>query len=72
MNPIKFSKQRLEFEGYLESWNSNYWQTLQSMPIDSNTVIDIAFGNLSFITAGSGDILSIGGLEMTNEELKKV
>ena len=58
-----------EFEGYLESWNHNSLQTIEHLNINSQTIVDIAFGNLTFTEEGS-TITKIGGLEMSLDDFR--
>lgn len=64
--PLQANK--MEFEGYIESWKQDSWNALQHLAIQSNTVVDIAFGNFTFTVDNAGDITAIGGLEMPLQE----
>lgn len=58
-----------KFETYLESWDGNWQKKLDSMPINKNTVIDIAFASYNFGSDGT-----LGGLQggMTQADITNI
>ena len=57
----------MKFTTYLNTWDKNCLNTLNAIPVDSNTIVNLAFASFNFDEYGN-----IGGMTLTGEEIRGI